>query len=99
MKSWAVAIFGEAQAVFRQMRNRISLVLFRALLLLVLTISGRAATVTSLGDSGLGSLRQAILDAAAGATIDFSVTGAITLTSGELGINKSLTILGPGADK
>jgi len=52
-------------------------------------------------DSGSGSLRQAIMDnnaSAGGNTIVFSniVTGAITLTSGELLINKYVTILGPG---
>jgi hypothetical protein len=56
--------------------------------------------VTNLLDSGPGSLRQAILDTAAGGTVDFQpdLSGTITLTSGELAINKDLTIAGPGAD-
>lgn len=56
-------------------------------------------TVTSLGDSGAGTLRQAILDASpsGGDTIGFAVSGVITLTSGELAIGKNLTIHGPGA--
>ena len=54
-------------------------------------------TVTTTADSGPGSLRQAIQAAAPGDTINFSVTGAITLTSGELFITKNLIIQGPGA--
>ena len=57
-------------------------------------------TVTNTDDSGAGSLRQAILDADTantGDTIMFSVTGTITLTSGVLEIQHSLTITGPGA--
>lgn len=57
-------------------------------------------TVTNTNDSGPGSLRQAILTANSGDTINFSLPAGsiITLTSGELLIqNKSLTILGPGA--
>lgn len=56
--------------------------------------------VTNTADDGPGSLRQAIVIAAAGDVITFdpSVSGAITLTTGELVINKDLTITGPGAD-
>lgn len=54
-------------------------------------------TVTSNNDSGAGSLRQALIDAAPTDTIDFSVTGTIILTSGELTIVKDITINGPGA--
>src|SRR5258706_2914303 len=59
----------------------------------------RAATltVTSTNDSGSGSLRQAIQDAAPGNTINFFATGSITLTSGELLITTNLTISGPGS--
>ena len=46
-----------------------------------------------------GSLRQALADANAGDTISFAVTGSITLTSGGLTIDKSLTISGPGANQ
>ena len=55
-------------------------------------------TVTSTGDSGPGSLRQAIADASPGDTIVFAVTGIIVLTTGELSVNKDLIIEGPGAD-
>ncbi len=55
--------------------------------------------VSTTADSGAGSLRQAIATAAAGDTITFAptVSGTILLTSGELPIDKSLTIAGPGA--
>ncbi|WP_035603568.1 right-handed parallel beta-helix repeat-containing protein [Haloferula sp. BvORR071] len=55
-------------------------------------------TVTSLADTGPGTLRDQIAAAASGDTIDFSVTGTITLTSsGHINIAKDLTIAGPGA--
>ena len=63
----------------------------------------RAATiaVTNTNDSGAGSLRQAIADAASGDTITFapSVTGPIILTRGELPITTSLTIDGPASGR
>ncbi len=43
------------------------------------------------------SLRDAIANAPAGETIDFSVTGTIDLTLGQLVIFKDLSIVGPGA--
>jgi hypothetical protein len=66
----------------------------------------KAATtiVTSGADSGPGTLRQAIADAAPGDTITFSIACAqcssftINLTSGMLVIDKNLTINGPGAN-
>jgi hypothetical protein len=57
-------------------------------------------TVTNANDSGPGSLRQAFADAQAGDTITFSSSlngQTISLTSGQLVINKNLTISGPGA--
>ena len=58
--------------------------------------------VTTNGDSGEGSLRQAIHDACAGSQITFdmsSVESPIVLTSGELAVTKEVTILGPGPDQ
>jgi hypothetical protein len=59
-----------------------------------------ALTVTTAADSGAGTLRAEIAAANSGDTINFasSLQGqTITLTSGELLINKGLTIQGPGA--
>ncbi|WP_017721296.1 putative Ig domain-containing protein, partial [Kamptonema formosum] len=57
-------------------------------------------TVTNNADSGAGSLRQAIANAAAGDTIQFAPTLAnqtITLTSGQLNVTKNLTVDGAAA--
>jgi predicted outer membrane repeat protein len=54
-------------------------------------------TVTSLADSGAGSLREAIATANSGDTIQFDpslANSTITLTSGQIEINKNLTIDG-----
>lgn len=48
------------------------------------TLRAGTITVTSTADSGPGSLRAALAGAASGDTINFAVTGTITLTSGEL---------------
>jgi hypothetical protein len=54
-------------------------------------------TVTSLADSGAGSLRNAIASAASGYTINFSLAYPATTLASTLTINTSLTISGPGA--
>jgi len=55
--------------------------------------------VTNTNDNGVGTLRQAILDVCEEGTITFNLDlpATITLTSGELMVNKPLTIQGPGA--
>ena len=53
--------------------------------------------MSSVADSGPGSLRQAIADAVAGDTVRLEVTGTIKLISAPLIIAKDLTIQGPGA--
>src|SRR5436190_763 len=68
--------------------------------LVVFTLSHAfASVVTTTVDSGPGSLRAAIANAVAGETITFAVTGAITLTSGQLMLTTDANIVGPGADR
>jgi len=55
-------------------------------------------TVTNSSDYGAGSLRQAIADAAAGDTIDFSSDLESITLSEALVISKNITIMGSGAD-
>jgi hypothetical protein len=54
-------------------------------------------TVTSLADSGAGSLRDAVASSTSGDTINFSVTGTIALSGGVIAITDDITISGPGA--
>ena len=68
------------------------------------TIQGNGTCVTdpvvvNNNNSGPGSLRQAVLEACPGSTITFSgVASPIILTTGEIVINKNLTITGPGSN-
>src|SRR5947199_873840 len=59
----------------------------------------RTIAVTSTTDDGPGSLRNALVLASNGDTINITAKGTITVTSGELVIAKSVAIRGPGADK
>ena len=69
-----------------------------ALCLIALSTQAATITVTNTNDSGAGSLRAALTSAANGDTIDATgMSGAILLTSGELFVDKSVTINGPGA--
>lgn len=71
-----------------------------ALLLSAADTPAATITVTNGNDHGPGSLRQAILNASSGDTINFapSVT-TVNLTTDELVVDKNLTITGPGADR
>ncbi|MCH8046201.1 MAG: tandem-95 repeat protein, partial [Planctomycetes bacterium] len=61
-------------------------------------VGNLAHPVTTMADSGPGSLRQALVDAFDGDTIDLAgVAGQITLTTGQLTIDNDLRIVGPGA--
>jgi len=58
---------------------------------------GATNVVTTLADSGPGSLRQTIADSNPEDTIVFATNGTMTLTTGELVIDKSLNLFGTGA--
>ncbi|MCX7719104.1 MAG: hypothetical protein N2111_11985 [Candidatus Sumerlaeaceae bacterium] len=74
-----------------------------------LNLAGRgcqpAMVVTNLNDAGAGSLRQAVQEVCSEGTISFapSLTAGgpttLTLTSGEISIPASVTIVGPGRDR
>jgi hypothetical protein len=80
-------------------RHLSALASIAAVLLYATVLSAHAGTITvvNTNDSGPGSLRQALVDANDGDTITFAVTGTIGLTSGELLVDKDVTISGPGA--
>ncbi|MCX6058572.1 MAG: hypothetical protein NTW69_10530 [Chloroflexi bacterium] len=61
------------------------------------SVSAAAGVVTNLNNSGPGSLRQVIADAAPGDTITIELAGTIILTTGELVVDKDLSLIGPGA--
>src|SRR4051794_38524258 len=72
-----------------------------ALCLIALSTQAAPITVTNTNDSGSGSLRQAVADAVDGDTINFSLSlngQTIMLTSGELLVDKIVSISGPGAN-
>src|SRR5213083_1045373 len=81
-------------SAFFNLRTRICLAVFCSV---SMSAYADIITVTNTDDSGPGSLRQALADANDGNTTNFAVTGTIGLTSGELLVDKSITISGPGA--
>ena len=89
-------------SVRRALARSAASAVFVASIAVVVAGSALAASVTveNCADSGAGSLRQAVVDAAAGDTIEFAsslVCPVITLTSGEILTDKDLAIAGPGA--
>ena len=66
---------------------------------LAVLVNATTITVTNTSDNGPSSLRQALANANDGDTIDATgISGVITLTSGQLLVDKSVTINGAGAD-
>jgi hypothetical protein len=92
------------QRIMQNMKNTLGTLGKAAVLIAVATWLGATAqsatlTVTSTDDSGAGTLRDALAKAADSDTIDATgVSGAITLTTGQLSVTNSVTILGPGAN-
>ena len=94
---------GIPERMEKEMENesRISAACVIAALLLSATDTPAATiTVTNGNDSGPGSLRQAIVNASSGDTINFAPSiRTVNLTSGQLVIDKNLTVTGPGANR
>jgi Tol biopolymer transport system component len=82
------------------MKKSIAAIAVLFFMLSLATVENYAATltVTNKNDIGAGSLRQSIIDAVSGDTIDFAanVRGTIVLTA-KIRFSKSLIIVGPGA--
>ncbi len=88
----------------RFVRRGFSLLTAALLCLATAAIAQTTWTVNNIGDSGTGSgtsgdLRYAFNHFISGDTIEFAVTGTITLTSALPAINQNLTIQGPGANQ
>src|SRR5205823_13354351 len=84
----------------RSVRNTTSAAIC-LMLACTLTVPAHGSTllVSNTNDNGPGSLRQALVDASNGDTIDATgISGVITLTTGELLVDKSVTINAAGAD-
>jgi|GEM_PF-1831871 len=83
------------------MKTKAHITLFIALLAGLLPVKADVLWVTTTGDSGAGSLREAISISASGDTIraDASLaSSSILLTTGPLVVNKNLSIVGLGSN-
>lgn len=93
----------DATATRRHGARALVLTLLLALSLLAIpapTVRAATRTVTNTNDSGPGSLRQEISDAAPGDTITFALPAgpqSIALSSAPLSLFKQVTIQGPGS--
>src|SRR6516164_10283978 len=81
------------------MNTKVAAICFSLACMVSIAVQASILTVTNTNDNGAGSLRQALVNANFGDTIDATgISGVITLTTGELLVNKSVTINGAGAD-
>ena len=80
--------------------KKINLTTTLIFLFAALNLNSATHTVTNGNDAGAGSLRQAVFDANSGDTIIFaSNVSTVSLTSGQITIDKSLTINGKSKDE
>jgi cysteine-rich repeat protein len=91
------------EGIGSRMRRRLGALVLPVVAAVVLAAAvspARAAErrVTSLGDRGPGTLREALEKAAAGDVIRIEPAGVIRLTGGELQVPRAVTIEGPGAE-
>jgi len=87
--------------ISRFKKNFLFLIFFN-IVIFSFTISAATYTVVNTNDNGIGSFRQAVINASWGDTIVFSgisYPDTIRLTSGPVNIsNASITVMGPGAN-
>ncbi len=84
-----------AQRSFRTFLNLVSVPLWLCITVFSLHAGAATLNVTSLADTGAGSLRNQVAAAAANDTVAFTTTGTITLAS-PIVISRALFIVGPG---
>ena len=85
-----------AAATGMRKKGILQMLFFFTLLTCSISFTARAAIipVTNGNDAGTGSLRQALADAVTSDVITFEGVSTVTLTSGELLVDKQLTING-----
>jgi hypothetical protein len=94
-----VAIFFQFDRMKRVLRITAAALSLTLTCAITIFASPTTIVVTNTNDNGPGSLRQALVDANKGDTIDATgISGVITLTTGELLVDKRVTINGAGAD-
>ena len=82
----------------RRMLNLRSALLHCLIAALPVTVSATIIPITSLADTGVGTLRETIGNASSGDTLEFTLAGTISLDS-QIEVMDSVTIMGLGADQ
>lgn len=102
MKTPSDSTNAAALSIFRGSRSVVKLFLFAgfgSLLTIGNSLEAAIVVVNSLSDNGNGSLRQALSTANPGDTIQIVAQGTLFLSSGNLTVNKNLSVAGSGVDK